>query len=166
MLRELAALGALVDIERIASEDGCPFAMVLTRDSARDVCRARWRAWLWLHDHRRVRAGQIAAIWGVAESTVWYGLGRAAGVHRLPLAECRRRLERIGVRAEAEAICTELGVSLDELMSPSKRPPVVRARRRLWRGLLAAGRKPGAIAAAWGMDRAAVCAARGERRAA
>lgn len=155
-VRDLRKLGVLSDLERICREESQPIPAVLGRSKAPELCRARWRVWHWLHADRRVRVEQIAETWSVAESTVWYGLGRAEGVRRIPIAECHERLEKIGGIELAEALCAELRVDLPDLMSDSKRPHVVQARRRLWRELVAAGRRRREIASAWGMERTAV----------
>jgi hypothetical protein len=155
-VRDLRALGVLDDVERICREEGQPLPAVLGRSRTPELCRARWQAWHWLHGQRRVRVEQIAAAWGVGESTVWYGLGRAEGVRRLEIAVCQERLQKLGGVEQAEALCAELVVELPDLMSDSKRPRVVQARWRLWQALVSAGRRPREIAAAWGMDRKSV----------
>jgi hypothetical protein len=158
ILRSLRDAGILADVERFCREAQMPLALVLGSSTERDVCSVRRRIWLWLHDHRRFRTDHIAELWGVSESTVWYGLRRAAPG---PSGWARvKRLDALGVRREAEAICAECGVSVEDLMSGSKRPAIVQARRRVWRLLLASGKKPREIAAAWGMDRKTVAEAR------
>jgi hypothetical protein len=154
-VRDLRELGVLADVQRICDEGRQPLPAILGRSIAPELCRLRWQAWLWLHQQRGVQAGRIAEVWGVAESTVYYGLGRAKVGHRLSLEACRERLARLGAVAPAEALCAELGVELPDLMQ-SKRSSAVQARRRLWRALVAAGRRRKEIAAAWGMERTAV----------
>lgn len=159
-LRELGAIGALRPIQAMCDEEGQPMHEVLGRCKEPGFCRARWRAWAWLHGERRLRADQIAEIWGVAASTVWYGLGRLQPAQTLSLEECRARLERLEAVPLAETLCADAGIGLPELMSDSKRPAVVTARRRLWRALVSVGRRAADIAAQWGMDESSVRLAR------
>lgn len=152
MLRDLGALGVLRDVQAICDEEGQPLHEVLGRSREPAFCRTRWRIWLWMHDDLRLRADEIADIWGVAESTVWYGLGRLKPTTPLPVDECRARLELLDALPLAETLCAGAGIGLPDLMSGTKRPVVVLARRTLWRALLSVGRSGARIAAAWGVD--------------